>query len=120
MPFDAELTVNANERFMRVRNLIAELPAERFDYNNSWDHDGSGNVRWGESYPVYECQTNLCILGWARVLYGFKERAEAFDGLGLTSKQGHELFFGGAGYSRDQALRTMDHLAATGIVDWTV
>lgn len=118
MPFDAEIAVNANERFMRVRNLIAQLPPERFDYARSWPHED----HVGEPFPVHECKSNLCILGWARVLYGYISRDEAWTGMGLTDDQAYDLFFGGDGHdpSRDQALRTMDHLAATGIVDWTV
>lgn len=119
MAFDAEVTVNARERFMRVRNLIAELPPERFNYNEAWADE---SMRRDGPIPIHECHSNVCILGWARVLYGYVGHEEAFYGLGLDPDTGYDLVFGAGPFnpSRDQAVRTMDHLAATGVVDWTV
>lgn len=118
MPFDAELTVNARERFARVRNLIADLPPERFDYDNAWPHGLWSNAV--APIPIHECGTNHCILGWARALYGYMDFGEMGDHLGVERDQMIILSYQGHKPTHAQAIRTMDHLAATGLVDWTI
>lgn len=118
MPFDAEATVNASERFMRVRNLIADLPPERFDYGDAWPH----GVMSSETapIPIHECGTNHCILGWSRALYGHMGFVEMGKHLGVGEDQMATLCYFGKNPTHAQALRTMDHLALTGVVDWTI
>jgi len=86
------------------------------------------------------CGTVACIAGWASHIMGQADRP-SFSGaqefFGITEVQREELFYArnhplteddGEGWvhapldqiSGEQAVRTLRHLAATGVVDWTV
>lgn len=125
------------ENVKRVRNLIAELPDEQFDYSVILS-----------SEP--ECGTIGCIAGWCWVLnyedrYGRRPNAKSVSGafvhginmmneprnfLGLTTDAADELFIARRfrndreeflcpnDITREMALNTLDHLIETGRVDW--
>lgn len=78
------------------------------------------------------CGTSHCIAGWARCLLAPRSRrtdsAVAQDLLGLSSDEAHDLFYCGGADDNDpawlskpsQAVAVLDHLIATGEVDWSV
>lgn len=112
----------------RLRDMIAGLPAERFDMSESgeWEDAGAG-----------DCGTAACIGGWARALlrrhvYSIDELA---PDLGLTKREATALFYPGSGDSMwapmsdgrspydatpAQAANVLDHYLATGRIDWSV
>lgn len=104
------------ENIKRVRDHIAALPADQF------------NMRRFTS----ECGTAHCIAGWAGVLFGtpgeFHGSSFGREALGLDEETALDLFYCGDGAEGDeawnstpqQAVRVLDHLIATGEVDWSV
>ena len=108
------------ENITKVRDVIAGLPSAEFDMRD-----------WGN----HECDTAACIGGWtARVVLNDRSLTERVcgDALGLTVGQRSTLFYprgielpdGGYWSPYDatptQAVRVLDHLLATGEVDWNV
>lgn len=135
---DAPADVHARERLMRLRDFLAELPPEKFDmgdYIVPGDDDESDIDIY--SVPIKQavdvCGTAACIAGWAQVLFNPTESQDeelARVALGLTEEEGQALFCPwtteGSSVDRSedltltQAVRVIDHLLATGDVDWSV
>lgn len=99
-----------------VRDVIAALPDEKFAMHD-WitsDHD-----------PRHDCGTAACIGGWTATLlltnrFHFDDAGQA---LGLEYNQYVALFcppgYEQRGrYTRQDAIRTLDHLLETGEVRW--
>lgn len=115
MAFDAETTERTvtRDRVMRLRDLLKTLPPEKFDMRN----------------PGF-CGSPACIGGWALRLFMPDEAdhesvSATAPLLGLTAAQGFHLFFpsgftGAYSASPAQAVAVLDHLLATGEVDWSV
>lgn len=144
MPFDAEHLAPIispakapddglnRENVKRVRDFLAELPPERFDMRaliSRGDHDLW--LKGDAAFSVLnECGTAACIAGWAIYILipGATSDlgAEGLYGLlGITPEQGVDLFepdgFMEPGrYTIAQAVAVLDHLLATGKVDWSV
>jgi len=124
MPFDSEppAEVTARYRVMRLRDYLAGLRPEQFDYRE-----------WGREAP---CGTIACICGWQGVLMNDKpprflveadrEAHEAWQrrmaaSLGLPG-DGGPLFVSG-GYTQKtprEAVAVLDHYLATGKIAWSV
>jgi hypothetical protein len=105
------------ENIKKVRDHLAQLPAEKF------------SMRTFDS--VANCGTIACIAGWAKHLLNpsaVHAETAAINALGLTKEQAYELFWLGDRLGPDplwdagpqQAVSVLDHLIATGEVDWTV
>jgi len=110
----------ARDNLMLVRNFLASLPPERFDMGD-----------WGDGADV-ECGTAACIGGWAeRLLFGeLYGRPTWLVGaeMGLSIDQSEDLFFlvgkqqPGLDFqdiTTAHAVKVLDHLIATGEVDWS-
>lgn len=123
MPFDSDAPaeVTTRDRLLRLRDFLAELPAERFEMSNT------GTLLWENPH----CGSPACIGGWARILFvpwqdrfvGLTE--VGFTRLGLSYGQADALFFPAGGWNAysampAQAVKVLDHLIATGEVDWGV
>jgi hypothetical protein len=100
------------ENLTTLRNFLAELPGEKFDMTE------------------WKCGTVACIGGWATTVFAaevlpYESLTSRFVNrvLGLAEDQGYELYFGD-GTSKEvttaQACIVLDHLIATGEVDWSV
>lgn len=115
------------ENIQKVRDHIAKLPAKRFQMSEWIARRG-----YAESPTLdevrHDCGTCACIGGWTLALLSAK-RADHFsedraaDLLGLTEDEAAELFrpegWSAPGlYTRPHAVRVLDHLLATGEVDW--
>lgn len=89
----------------------------------------------GHDLSGHKCATTACIYGWAMTLMeGSVSRArnsnlrynEVNEWLGLNDRDGENVRYANhypgrmSDVPRDQAVRTLRHLAATGEVDWTV
>lgn len=107
------------ENIKKVRDHIASLPPERFDMN-----------RWPGVGELRKCGTAACIGGWgAAVLFkrGGRTSVVVSRRMGLSDIQGHRLFYPMNGprvvwedYTTADAVRVLDHLLATGKVDWSI
>lgn len=113
MPFDAQVPaeVTARARMIRLRDFLAALPDERFDY--------------GIPVTFEECGTAFCIGGWARELFfrglAYEDVHEIGRSVGLSEDQADELFYQADGeVTRTRAVAVLDHFLATGEIDWTV
>jgi len=106
------------ENIQKVRDVIAALPPAQFDMREL----GTKN----------ECGTVACIAGWACEVLGtgndrdYGTTSVATEMFGITQGQAHELFWLGSAEpgsklwlaGPDHAVRVLDHLLATGEVDW--
>lgn len=118
------------ENIQKVRDVIAALPRKRFNMTG-WAH--GGNRYYSEISPseiTHDCDTAACIGGWAVALSApdettpfstdVRERASAF--LGIDGSMSMDLFMPNIeNWSRitnAHAVRVLDHLLATGEVDW--
>lgn len=116
MPFDsadAPVEIVGRDRMIRLRDLLAKLPPEKFDMGTVGDRD---------------CGTPACISGWAQRLFS------QFDGdmgamLGLSPRQVDALFCPKGWTSAKPndprfpvsgAVKVLDHYLATGKIDWSV
>lgn len=121
MPFDAAppAEVTTRDRVIRLRDFIANLDDPRKLDMGCFERE------------VPECGTVCCIAGWANRLYQpdankslFGATASARHLLGLGFTQSHDLFYpteyGTGRYTRDDAVKVLDHYLATGKVDWSV
>jgi len=103
------------ENVQIVRDHIAGLPPEQFDMDD-----------WGEAHT--KCGTAACIGGWAAVLLlnadGYRvPDSEVAAALGLDIIEGRALFYPRGPMMQatiPQGLAVLDHLLATGEVDWSV
>lgn len=107
------------ERLKMLRDHIANIPESEF---NMADYEVEG-----------DCGTVRCIAGHCKLLFHdvipdlvwWNTEASSREVLGLTWNQGHRLFLGAIsarltyGVTRNEALQTLDHLMATGKVDWS-
>lgn len=118
MPFDAEALPPTTQNLLRLRAIIASNPAEMFDYQESLPDE------WLSVDPSLDCGTPMCILGWARAMLGTIDTHAVSEALGLSDFQAKILFLNGFVIrpqpTAPQALAVLDHLIATGEVDWSV
>lgn len=108
------------ENIQKVRDLIASLPAKRFDMGNP--------------LTPHNCGSAACIGGWANFVRDPSDRGASLEAaaewLGLPNPKGlPPLFFPGEftteGFdpycaTSAQAVQVLDHLLATGEVDWSI
>lgn len=124
------------ERITQLRDVLAELPPERFNIRY-WATDRAT----GRPHPIlstfeadfsivkHDCGTAACIAGWALTLFKPEVTnigSSAQTVLGLTNEQAYELFEP-EGYSDEDAnerftaqaaVAALDHLLDTGEVRW--
>lgn len=106
----------------RVRDHIAGLEPEQFDMG--W---------WGDiNHPQHTCDTAACIGGWTEALLSnraLESTPEVGALLGLDAMASAALFYPDAigrfvplspSTTTTQAVAVLDHLLATGEVDWSV
>jgi hypothetical protein len=117
------------ENIQKVRDVIAGLPAWRFTME--WyaaERDGDDVLA---PKLAHTCNTAGCIAGWTVAalnapLSGTWDTGDkAAILLGLSATQQHQLFTPPAHdvagrYSRAHAVRALDHLLATGEVNWPI
>lgn len=120
------------ERLEYLRDFLRELPAERFDMGDWYTVNGVGRslsaLRKTAGDIVHDCGTAACIAGWAAAIFAPDTRSYAVfaaeRALGLDDVTAAALFvpdgFARAGYTPYEASRVLDHLLATGEVDWSV
>ncbi len=125
------------ENIKRVRDHIAALPPERFDMSRFASTSATrGRGALERPYVnrqrlLNSCGTCACVAGWSIALLGPPRSKLDDDGLaaellGLDMDQAVHLFFGWAPgnpaieTTPEQAVRVLDHLLATGEVDWSV
>lgn len=113
MPFDSTETT-ARDRLKILRDHIAGLSPEKFDMSE------------------WRCGTAACIGGWTETLFAKKRLGESAVGalIGLNPDQSEALFYpdlpdpdGDArawNATPAEAVKVLDHLLATGEVDWRV
>lgn len=119
----------ARANLIKVRDHIASLPPGRFNMRYLFK-DRRGE-RWSDEAPhaqlVHPCGTAACIAGWTLALFAPNKRGGDADDaqtlLGLDEYQADELFLpqgyrNSRRYTQARAVRTLDHLIATGEVDW--
>lgn len=128
MPFDATdyqvdpLTItDPRERLRYVSDFLKKLPREQFNMNEA------GRWRDGE---MGWCRSPACIGGWARALFRFHAAYSELEAVGerlfaLPWDDAHALFYPGStegayAATPSEAARVIDHLLATGEVDWSV
>lgn len=119
----------------RIRQLAAHLreptTAPHFDMDRWLQSNATNRMPIGQA--IYTCGTVACIAGHATALFqpdiwvesvGVWEIAERL--LGLTEDEASDLFLPTdfrdnlSTITPEEAAATLDHLAATGEVDWTV
>lgn len=116
----------------RVRDHIAGLPPEQFDMS-WWAGNPTVQANIQPADLLHNCGTCGCIGGWTEALLfprlgaDWPERGDYEIGgaLGLSDAQSDELFYpSGIGnwksISIQKAVAVLDHLMATGNVDWSV
>lgn len=118
------------ENIKKVRDVIAKLPGKRFSMKTYISIDGNDAPGETPGAAIAECGTAACIAGWAVVLLAPDcPRIDIDDVaagvLGLSHSDANELFtprgYSAPGlYTRPHAVRVLDHLLATGEVDWQV
>lgn len=116
------------ENIRLVRNVIANLPPERFNMNY-WaayveNEDDVENI----VEVLHNCGTVACIGGWTNAIFGDETEStyDAAKHLGLSDRTAHSLFYPW-GISKsfdeitiDEAIQVLDHLIETGEVDWSI
>ncbi len=113
------------ENIQKVRDHIVAVDATRFDMT-VWCRKAGGVAHDIEPAElVHNCNTAGCIGGWAEGLLrkGRDDGTSAQDLLGLDEDQAYELFYAWDGPGLDkitqaQAAMVLNHLLATGNVDW--
>jgi hypothetical protein len=119
------------ENIQKVRDHIASLPPERFDVSRFF---GLGSDELPEDAEtakagqfVTNCGTTACVGGWTLAVLDpehsiFGAPVRAAELLGIDRSEARELFYGGICVSAEQrqAVAVLDHLLATGEVDWSV
>lgn len=133
MPFDAtEYTVDPllitepRARLMYLRDFLRALPPERFDIADWFSRDGKGSLPSDRAAQelTEPCGTAACIAGWTVAIFAPRHRGspggEAARLLGLEDDclffpPSHKLL----AYQPAQAADVIDHLLATGEVDWS-
>lgn len=118
------------ENIIKVRDVIAGLPAERFDMV---DYVGYVGVEWrGPVNLKNDCDTCACVAGWVTaVIPGFDREGVAYfrfatRAFDLDRTVARSLFLpegsvaGGLVYTATpaHAVAVLDHLLETGKVDW--
>lgn len=118
------------ENIQKVRDVIAGLPPRRFDMS---DYSSGPSDYPTAPELLHGCGTAACIAGWAAALADpdskrpLNSRAiyDAQDWFGLDHAQADQLFCPQSisladwhKITRSHAARVLDHLLATGEVDW--
>lgn len=150
MAYDAEfsrhLTVDPlsitepRERLLYLRDFLRNLPPERFNMRSWWSAVTGGGLKLYGTRPeefTAECGTAACVAGWTVSVFRPRSPLNEFRGdwvedvagliLGLSSDEADKLFFPPDFFSERtdewtpaQAADVIDHLLATGKVDWSV
>jgi hypothetical protein len=135
MPFDAGGPEPPITNLHRLRDFLAEVPANQFDMRHWWlsNDDTLFPREKGRHHP---CGTIGCIGGWTNFLATAKDehvihaedRAEEW--LGLNERTANALFYPHVDGDNHRmrwgqitptmAVKVIDHLIATGRVDWDV
>lgn len=135
MACDAEPSVEvaARDRLIRLRDFLAELSDEQFNIEHLWSNRDGSEAKFG-------CGSAACIAGWTCTLFAAEigelhpDAIDAQTVLGINDDQGDLLFLPGLDdgdfnpsfrewpqiYTRAGAVVVLDHLIATGKVDWSV
>lgn len=120
------------ENIQKVRDAIAVLPPERFSMEKWACRPAETGLRWyvqNATDLLHDCGTCGCIGGWTNAILSGPEgvRGDSNDAatagglLGLSPSVARSLFYPyqeWSDISRDDAVRVLDHLLATGEVDW--
>lgn len=126
MPYDADAPVEviARDRLIRLRDFLADLPDERFDFGSYSFHRDNLLRRYTD------CGTPACIGGWATRLFGVRVSHSHGEHLGMPPNEALELMnpsdlwerhrLTHARVSPRMAVAVLDHYLATGKVDWAV
>ncbi len=128
----------------KVRDHIAALPPERFDLSHWFFDPSASSFGWNHADWLGvtnaqalhgSCGTCGCIAGHALAALAPDDAVPASPGfaaaqlLQLSTEQRYDLFEPDPGtglsiarsdVSRDQAVAVLDHLIATGEVDWSI
>ena len=116
-------------RLGKLRDFLNRLPPERFAMGTEGSFfRGDGPLFPTAGEVLHNCNTAACIAGWTCALFGEPDddpnRLSAEEHLGLTSSAGSALFlptgWSSRQYTPGQAVAVLDHLIATGEVDWSV
>jgi hypothetical protein len=117
------------ENIKKVRDVIANLPPERFNMAALFVVDGKAVMpeRKSPVKLVESCGTAACIAGWTLATFRQPKHSDAFEAgnlLDLNYMQRDDLFtpvgYDEGEYTHAQAVAVLDHLIATGEVDWSV
>jgi hypothetical protein len=113
-----------------LRDLIASVPDERFSIRNYFVKKSRSHWDWDTPEQVIEhtCGTAACVAGWGKFLFDPKMKHRSTEEL-VADKIGLNQWFMGdmfrpegydykRRYTRDAAVRMLDHFIATGEVDW--
>lgn len=117
------------ENITKVRDVIAGLPPERFAMRTYIGVDGLDSSRVTPAAGIKECNSAACAAGWTMVTLKPRSRASHHDydaiagGLLGIDEDGADELFRPEGWLHDEftpahAVRVLDHLLATGEVDW--
>jgi hypothetical protein len=125
--FDSQPETNGRERLRQLASFVRKLPEPQFNMHES-----------GEYWETLECGSPVCIGGWGRRMFATGDRFDLLsfgvEMLGLNRSQASDLFFPGYAPGAEawadrgstpyhatpkQAARVIDHLIATGEVDWS-
>lgn len=111
---DPKSITDPRERVAYLRDFLRAMPTDSPHFNY---------LDWHSTTP---CGTSACIGGWASELFvnsAFRYSIpEARKAMGLTERQGEDLFFNsdGIGSNAHQAANVLDNYLATGWIDWSV
>lgn len=116
------------ENIKKVRDVIASLPRGRFNMG-----DWVSNLDLTPKQLAHTCGTAACIAGWTLAVKSPGSRKRYWDSvdnieevagryLGLSLDEAKRLFIPPGlsiwKYTQPHAVRVLDHLLATGEVDW--
>jgi len=118
---DLAVDTQAKVNLIRLRDFLATLAPERFNITRLYYPSS-------DVFEETKCGTAACIAGWACTILGEPHgaRFEAQRVLGLNDEQGIALFCPyhyqeePHKYTLPRAVAVLDHLIATGEVDWSV
>lgn len=121
------------ENIKIVRDHLASIDDSRFDMRDLLIRDGVpdciDDYDDGPAKLLRGCGTAACIAGWTNFIFSPKTKGahttHAAETLGLDGSQCFALFlplgFGTPGkYTREQAIRVLDHLLETEEINWNI
>jgi hypothetical protein len=121
------------ENIQIVRDHLANLSDDRFSIRSLVSKDGEtvfcDEIGIAPAKILEDCGTAACIAGWANVIFHPRLiktcSSTAAESLGLDNNQEIRLFLPhdfleSEKYTRELAIRVLDHLIETGKVDWDI